>query len=96
VPDISAITSEGDITAEIFRIGNRNFVRLGVNARSGAADQLLEKYGPLLGVPIETDICLIKEQGPPLGSEPVSYGALNQELPHSSIRLWPAARRVKR
>lgn len=96
VPNISAITSEGDITAEIFRIGDRNFVRFGVNTRSGVTEQLLEKFGPLLGVPIEADICLIKEPGPPLGSEPVSYRALNQELPHSSIRLRPASRRVTR
>lgn len=87
VPNISATTIEGDITAEIFRIGDRNFVRLGVNTSSSVATELLEKFGPLLGVPIEADICLIKEPGPPLGSEPVSVPFLNQELPHAAIRL---------
>jgi len=94
VPYLNSATSDGDVTAELFKIGNRTFVRLGFNTPSGATDNLTEKYSGLLGVPIEVDICLIKEPGPPLGSEPVSYGAINQELPASVIRLRPASARV--
>jgi len=94
VPGVNETTSKGDVTAELFRIGNRTFVRLGFNTPSGVTNNFVEKYSGLLGVPIEVDICLIKEPGPPLGSEPVSYGAINQELPASVIRLRPASARV--
>jgi hypothetical protein len=43
-------------------------------------------------VPVEIDICLVKEPGPPLGSEPVSYAAINQELPNATIALKPLRR----
>jgi len=86
--------NDAGVTAQFFKVGNRTFVRLGINTPSGVTDNFAEKYGRLLGVPIEVDICLIKEPGPPLGSEPVSYGALNQELPASMIRLRPASTRV--
>jgi Bacterial protein of unknown function (DUF922) len=94
VPYLNSATSNGDVTAELFRIGNRTFVRLGFNTPSGATDNPVDRYSGLLGVPVEVDICLIKEPGPPLGSEPVSYGAINQELPASVIRLRPASARV--
>jgi hypothetical protein len=96
VPAVNETTSKGDVTAELFRIGNRTFVRLGFNTPSGVTNNFVEKYSGLLGVPIEVDICLIKEPGPPLGSEPVSYGAINQELPASVIRLRPASARVSK
>jgi hypothetical protein len=89
------ITGNG-VTAELFKIGNRTFMRLGFNTPSGVSDDLIEKYRGLLGVPVEVDICLIKEPGPPLGSEPVSYSAINQELPASMIRLRPSTRRMTR
>jgi hypothetical protein len=87
------ITGSG-VTAEVFKIGNRTFMRLVFNRPTDVTDDLIEKYRALLGIPVEVDICLIKEPGPPLGSEPVSYGAINQELPASVIRLRPASARV--
>ena len=96
VPAVNETTSKGDVTAELFRIGNRTFVRLGFNTPSGVTNNFVKKYSGLLGMPIEVDICLIKEPGPPLGSEPVSYGAINQELPASVIRLRPASARVSK
>jgi hypothetical protein len=47
-------------------------------------------------VSVEVDICLIKEPGPPLGAEPVSYAAINQELPHAAIRLQASKRASSR
>jgi hypothetical protein len=90
VPDLRGSMTSGNVTAEPVKIGNRTFVRLGFNTPYGATGDLVEKYSKLLGVPVEIDICLVKEPGPPLGSEqPGSYQAINQELPHAAINLRP-------
>jgi hypothetical protein len=39
------------------------------------------------GLKIEIDFCFVKEPGPPLGSEPASYSALNKELPEATLKL---------
>jgi hypothetical protein len=89
------VINDSGVTAELFKVGNRTFVRLGMNTPSGVINNLIERYSGLFGVPIEIDICLIKEPGPPLGSEPASYSAINQELPHAAVRL-PVTRRARR
>jgi hypothetical protein len=88
--------SSSNVSAELVKIGNRTFLRLGFNTPGGATDNLLEKFSKLLGVSVEVDICLIKEPGPPLGAEPVSYAAINQELPHAAIRLQASKRAPSR
>jgi hypothetical protein len=91
----SEISAKG-VTAEIFKVGGRTFMRLGFNTPTDLTDDQIEKYRALLGVPVEVDICLVKEPGPPLGAEPVSYSAINQELPHAAIRFQPTSRRMRR
>jgi hypothetical protein len=96
LPDLSDGPTSGNATAEFVKIGDHTFLRIGFNAPIGATDDLLGKYSKLFGVPLEIDICLVKEPAPPLGSEPVSYGAINRELPASMIRLRPSSRRAMR
>jgi len=93
-PDLKESMTSGNVTAELVKIGSRTFIRLGFNTPTGATENLIEKYSKLLGVPVEIDICLVKEPGPPLGSQPASYGAINQELPYSAIKLRPAQTRA--
>jgi hypothetical protein len=95
VPDLKDSMSSGNFTAELVKIGERTFVRLGFNTPYGATGDLVKKFSELLGVPVEIDICLVKEPGPPLGSEPpASYQAINQELPHAAIKLRPTQTRA--
>jgi len=85
VPDLKNVVSQGNMTAELVKIGNRTYLRLGFNTPKEVTEDLARKLSELLGVPVEIDICLIKEPGPPLGSEPKSYSAINQELPNATI-----------
>jgi hypothetical protein len=88
VPSLRGSMTTGKLTTEPVKIGNRTFLRLGFNTPYGATGDLAEQFSKLLGVPVEIDICLVKEPGPPLGSEqPASYEAINQELPHAAINL---------
>ena len=93
VRDLSDSVTGGNTTAEFVKIGNRTFLRLGFNTSKDMTEDLAEKLSKLLGVPVEIDICLVKEPGPPLGSEPASYSAINRELPNTEIRLQPSAKR---
>ena len=96
VPDVKDRLTNGNMTAEFVKIGSRTFVRLGFNTPKGVTEDLAATFSKLLGVPVEIDICLIKEPGPPLGSEPLSYRAINQELPNAEIKLQPSAKRAAR
>ena len=95
VPDLTDALTNGNVTSDIVRIGDRTYLRLGFNVPASVAENLLEKFSKLLNVSVETDTCLFKEPGPPLGSEPLSYSAINRELPASIVKL-PPAKRVKR
>jgi hypothetical protein len=77
---------------EPFAFGGHAYLRIGVNTPYRTKDDLVEKIRKLFGVPVEIDICIIKEPGPPLGNEPASYGALNHELPQTSIKLRKSTR----
>ncbi len=96
VPDLKDALTAANATAEVVAIGTRSFLRLGFNTPYGSTEELAKKFSELLGVPVEIDICLVKEPGPPLGSEPTSYAAINQELPNATIKLNLPAKRGAR
>jgi hypothetical protein len=96
VPDLKDALTAANATAEVVSIGSRTFLRLGFNTPYGSTEEFAKRFSELLGVPVEVDICLVKEPGPPLGSEPVSYAAINQELPNATIALDPPAKRGAR
>lgn len=95
VPNLTDVMTNGNVTVDSVKIGDRTYLRLGFNVPASVAENLVETFSRLLGIPFETDACLYKEPGPPLGSEPVSYSAINRELPASIVKLRPA-KRVKR
>jgi len=92
LPDLKTSAIAANVLVESFKIGNRTFVRLAANTPYGKTDDLIEKFSKLFGVPVEVDICIIKEPGPPLGSEPASFGALNHELPQTSVTMRKSIR----
>jgi hypothetical protein len=96
VPDLKEVVTKGNMTAELVTIGGRSFLRIAYNIPKDVTDDFARKLSELLGGPVEIDICLIKEPGPPMGSEPVSYAAINQELPNASISVKSRVRRGAR
>jgi hypothetical protein len=92
LPDLRPSLAAGNFRAEPVKIGNRTFVRIGLNTPYGSTGDLHNTFSKLLGVPVQVDICIVKEPGPPLGSEPTTFGALNHELPQASLRLTSAHR----
>jgi hypothetical protein len=92
LPDLKGGAIGANVLVEPVQIGDRTWWRIGVNTPYGKTDDLVEKLSKLFGVPVEIDICVIKEPGPPLGRVPASYGALNHELPQTSVKLRKSAR----
>jgi hypothetical protein len=91
-PDLKNATPTGGNVADTeFKIGNRKFTRLGIDQPHGRADNLAA-FSRALGATAEADYCRTKKPGPPLGIEPSSFGALNQELPEATINLHARAR----
>jgi hypothetical protein len=70
-----------------FKIGKETFTRVSVAAAGTIAADLLAKFSKDFGPKFEIDHCGEKKPGPPLGMEPVSYSALNSELPQATITL---------
>lgn len=70
-----------------FKIGIETFTRVSVAAAGTIAADLLAKFSKDFGPKFQVDHCGEKKPGPPLGMEPVSYSALNSELPRATITL---------
>ena len=92
LPDLKSSAIGPNVLVELFNVGPRTFARIGENTPYGKTDDLVERIRKLFGMPVEIDICIVKEPGPPLGSEPASYGALNHELPQTSVKLRKSTR----
>ena len=91
---VSDIPLGVDIVSDEIRIGDRVFERVGFDVPADATfspSQTVDRPG----AHYESDYCRDKQPGPPLGTEPRSMSALNQEIPGSAIRLG-AARGVGR
>lgn len=85
LPD--AAPAGAKVTASEFKIGNATVTRLSYAAPSELIPTLDAKYSKSFGKSYQTDKCGEKKPGPPLGMEPVSYSALNRELPQATIQL---------
>jgi hypothetical protein len=93
MPDLKAtLVPNGNFIAEKVQIGSHTYVRIGANTPYGTIDNLIDTFSKLLGIKLVVDICIIKEPGPPLGKEPESYGALNNDLPQASVVIARIAR----
>jgi hypothetical protein len=93
MPNLNAtLIPNGNFIAEQVTIAGHTYVRIGANTPYGTVTDLAEMFSKLLGVKVVIDICIIKEPGPPLGREPPTYSALNQDLPQASVMLARTAR----
>ena len=87
-PDVTTGTPGGaKVTREVFKIGERTFVRLVYEQPHGLDHNFEEQFKPIFGESYEEDDCRDKQPGPPLGMEPRSYSSLNRELPETTIKL---------
>jgi hypothetical protein len=71
------------------RIGDRVFVRVAVDVPANMKFSPRESFDRP-GTHYEDDYCRDKQPGPPLGSQPDSMSALNQELPGAAIMVGAA------
>jgi hypothetical protein len=93
MPNLNAtLLPNGNFIAEQVQIAGHTYVRIGANTPYGSVTDLVDTFSKLLGVTVVIDICIIKEPGPPLGSEPATFGALNHDLPQASVMLARPAR----
>jgi hypothetical protein len=84
-PDLtSGAPNGGTVIAEVFKIGDRTFVRRLYSAPFGVNVVLLGDQ--------KVDWCRVVEPGPALGMDPEYPSALHLELPHATIKL-PQSRR---
>ncbi len=83
------VTSEVTLTATGFKIGDKTFKRIAINAPEFSVPGILEKLREAFGPRLQIDYCGEKKPGPPLGMEPLSYSSLNSELPKAEVRLGP-------
>ena len=78
------------IKPEQVRIGDRTFTRFATTGTYDVGD-LIDWLRKVYGPEVKIDFCVDKQPGPPLGMQPVSFSALNQELPEARITFTPAA-----
>ncbi len=83
------VTSEVTLTAKGFKIGDKIFKRIAINAPEFSVPGILEKLREAFGPRLQIDYCGEKKPGPPLGMEPLSYSSLDGELPKAEVRLGP-------
>jgi len=69
------------------KIGNRTFTRVGFSGPETTIAALAKKFADLFGKDVQIDFCIEKAPGPPLGMTPVSFSALNNELPLATLDL---------
>ncbi len=90
-PDVKSGTPEGaGVTTEEFSIGDRSFIRLVYTLVYGVQHDFDEQFKPVFGEDYEEDYCRDKQPGPPLGKEPLSYSALDRDLPEATISFGAA------
>jgi len=88
LPDFKSGLPSGvtPIFGDPVQIGPQTFVPFMFNFPYGVPFDI-GQYTPTSGPKIEIDFCFVKEPGPPLGAEPVSFSALNKDLPEATLRL---------
>ena len=87
-PDLTGgAPQDGNVIAEVFKIGARTFVRRLYTAAYAASVSLPSDQ--------KDDWCRVVEPGPALGMEPEYPSALQRELPEATVKL-PQASRLER
>lgn len=75
-----------------FKIGNKTYTRVGFTGPAALTAEAAKKFADRLGNDAQIDQCGEKAPGPPLGMVPVSFSALNSELPHATVDLRKSVR----
>jgi hypothetical protein len=85
-PDLSRLPRGVEATVGEFAIGNRTFMRLSFRSAAGAA-AATQQLSRAFGDKYWEDDCRTKKPGPPDGSQPSSFSALNNDLPALTVEL---------
>ena len=80
----------GKLATDTFRIGDRTFLRLGLDVPYGRPYSLFDLYTPILPK-LELDVCRDPQPGPPLGVDASNYSAVGNDLPAATIKLGHTA-----
>ena len=70
-----------------FKIGNKTYTRVGFTGPAALTAEAAKKFADRFGNDAQIDQCGEKKPGPPLGMTPVSFSALNSELPQATVGL---------
>ncbi|MDO8399278.1 MAG: hypothetical protein Q7T45_15805 [Bradyrhizobium sp.] len=70
-----------------FKIGNKTYTRVGFSGPTAITTAAARKFADSFGKDAQVDQCGEKAPGPPLGMTPVSFSALNSELPQATVDL---------
>jgi hypothetical protein len=75
------------VSSDTFSIGNRSFLRLGLDQPLGLNYDFGSRFSKLFGGDYLADYCRDKQPGPPLGAQPASFSSISRALPEASVRL---------
>ncbi len=74
-----------------FKVGGKSYTRIGITGPPEVVALMAKALRDSFGKDAQIDLCDEKAPGPPLGMTPVSFSALNRELPHATIDLHVSA-----
>lgn len=74
-----------------FKVGGKSYTRIGITGPPAVVAQLAKALTDAFGKDAQIDQCDEKAPGPPLGMTPVSFSALNRELPYATLDLHGSA-----
>jgi len=75
-----------------FKIGDKTYTRVAFTGPDKSTAEAARKFADRLGKDAQIDQCGEKAPGPPLGMMPVSFSALNSELPQTTVDLRKSVR----
>lgn len=70
-----------------FKVGGKSYTRIGITGPPEVVALVAKALTDSFGKDAQIDLCDEKAPGPPLGMTPVSFSALNRELPHATLDL---------
>lgn len=74
-----------------FKVGGKSYTRIGITGPPEVVALIAKALTDSFGKDAQIDLCDEKAPGPPLGMTPVSFSALNRELPHATLDLRTSA-----
>ena len=84
------------VTRTDFKVGDKTYTRVGFDGPEAATAKATKKYAGRFGPDVQIDFCIDKQPGPPLGMTPVSFSALNSELPEATLGIARSAVAARR